>query len=213
MDRIKSELKASEFSYRIYLILYYVLIILLLYALLCFSVRHTYQLPITSPGVLVTDRWDFNFFREWFFWLYGLVVLSGPFMRLNRTRGGAGVHIGLLILLLGWGVVNIVFDAIHMSKANVGPAADNFDQSTLARDPRWCCVFGGQPGTGTICANNYTIATCPAVGIAQLRVDRIFLFRVVLNYIFIGFILYDLIITWSAYLPLLTQYLNKKKSH
>jgi len=211
-SRIKRDLESSEFAYRVYLVLYFILVIILMYAMLSFSVRHTYQLPISSPGTLVSDRWDFNFVREWLFWLYGLVLLSGPFMRLSRGRGGVGVHLALLILLLFWSVVNVIFDIIQLNVANLPPTADDFQASTLARDPRWCCVYGGQPGAVLICANNATLAMCPATGIATLTANHVFVTRVAINFLFIAFILYDIIVTWTAYLPLLNRYLNMGKT-
>lgn len=205
----ETELKRAEFSFRIYLVLYFALIVILFYCILAFAFRYTYELPVASPGVLISDRWSFNFTREWLMWLYLLMFLSGPFMRLSRSRAGAGVHLFVLLILFIWWGLNLAADIIQLVNANLAPNAENFDVTNLATDPRWCCVYGGQPGTALICAINVMINACPAISAAQLRWDWIFVMRFIVNIVIGAFIIYDFFVTWIVYLPVLNRYLRK----
>ena len=205
------KLKEAELSYRIYLILYFVLIVILYYCVLSFNFRHTYQLPVASPGVLVSDRWSFNFVREWLFWLYLIIFLSGPFMRQSRTRAGAGVHLFVLFVLFVWWGLNFAADWIVIAQANLAPGATNFDPANLATDPRWCCVYGGQPGTALVCAIDISVYACPAIGASQLTYNVVFVWRFFIHILIGAFILYDFWVTWLAYLPVLNDYLRNNK--
>ena len=206
------ELKLAEFNYRLFVIFFVVALSALSYCHLAFNFRHTYQLPIDSPGVLVSDRWTFNFVREWLFFLYLLMFISGPFMRLSKTKTGVAVHLVVLVLLLVFGLLIIWADGVDLAQANLPPHDALFDAANLANDPRYCCVWGGQPGTELICANNVTMAACPAIGIEQLRYNSVFVLRFGLNMTVLALLVYDIFVTWLAYLPLLNEYLFAIKS-
>lgn len=208
----EKELKDSELSYSIFLVLYYVLVAILFYCILTFCFRHTYQLPVASPGTLVSDWWTWSFVREWLMVVYLLVFISGPFMRLARNRLGAGLHIFLLFVLLVWWVVNLSFDIVQLTRANLAPTEVNFDVTNLARDPRWCCVYGGQPGTALVCAINVMVAACPAIGVSQLTWNWVFVMRFIVHILIGVFLIYDMIVMWTAYLPVLNKYLLKNKA-
>jgi hypothetical protein len=209
MDAEK-ELQTSEFSYRIYLLFFLGLFIVAFYCVLCFAFRHTYQLPVSSPGVLVSDWWSWNFVREWLLWTYLLMIFSGHFMRLSRTRSGVVVHMVLLFGLFVWAMIVFSFDLSLMANANAAPSSGNFDPSSMAHDPRYCCVYGGQPGTELYCAIDIMVNACPAIAATQLGVNYIFLLRFAVNLMMAGFFIYDFIVTWNNYLPLLNQHLKNK---
>lgn len=211
---IGRELKESELSYRFMLVLYFIVIgPILFFCFLSFSFRHSYQLPITAPGNLISDRWSFSFVREILFALYLLVFLSGPLMRLSRSRSGLYVHLVLMFILFVFCLLTLAADVVDLTRANLPPNNQNFDPSNLARDARWCCVYAGQPGTDTICANDPNIASCPALSASQLRLDGIYITRFAVNLIIGAFLLYDFLSTAFVYLPLLNRYLGIDQSN
>ena len=142
-------------------------------------VRHTYQLPANPgppPGVLISDRWSWRFVREGLYVLFILGPISGLFMLWTRSRFGWGIHLGVLLLLSVWLVVQLVFDAIDLAYANAAPTDPNWDPDNLATDNRWCCVYGGQPGTQNVCAN---VAPCTPGSLSanELRYDGTYVLR------------------------------------
>jgi len=211
-ESIDRELEQAEFNYRIFLIFFWVIFAIIFYCTLSFNFRHTYQLPVDSPGVLVSDRWTFQYVREWLFFLYLLMLISGPFMRLSKTKEGVGIHIFVLVLLMIFCILTVGADTITLRSANVGPSDPSFDPANLATDNRWCCVHGGSPGTELVCANNRTVAECPAISENELRSDSVFVLRFALNLILGGMIAYDLLVVWLSYWPLLNEYLRIIKS-
>lgn len=200
MDKIEE----SELGYRINLILYLGLSFVLFVCALSFNFRHTYELPLSAPGVLVSDRWSFEFMRELLMWLYMLIFISGPFMRQSRTKNGVAVHLVVLVLLTLLAILNGVADGFTLWRANLTPGAPNFTLANLARDPRWCCKYGLLPGTELICA---IINPCPAV--PTLYYNPVFVTRVIVNILFGVFFIYDFWVTLLVYVPVLNEYLKK----
>lgn len=164
---------------------------------LYFSIRHTYQLPAAAClNELTDDWWTFESVREGLFVLYILVPFSICFMMWTRERVAWGFHIFLSVLFLCWSIVMLGFDASDVAAANVPPGDVNFRPENLARDPRWCLYYGGQPNTNLICANS---GPCmgPAVDPASFTVYWIFLIRFIMNILLLGMLVVDLWTVWG----------------
>ena len=199
------ELKQSERDYWIFTILLGLLFFFLYWTNLSFNFRHTYQLPTTSPGILLSDRWSFNFIREWVMVCYWFFIpFSGFFMLMTRTKTGAYTHIIILLLLVLWGGVMVGFDATQIARNNFAPTHKHFDGTSLAYDNRWCCVYGGQPGAELYCSVN--AGSCQPTSPSQLGIDPVFFMRFVIHLLIVAFMIYDLTVTWTTWLPKLKEF-------
>ena len=205
-----SDLKLSERDYWAYTVLFGLLFVFLYWTTLCFSFRHTYELPVNSPGILVSDRWTWNFIREWLMILYCAVPLTGFFMLMTRTKTGAYAHIFILFIMFVWAATMFSFDVVQIVENNKGPHEEGFDKTSLAYDTRWCCIYGGQPGAELYCAIDTNSVSCPPMSAAPLGINSVFLFRFAINMRFWIFIIYDFFITVWTWLPRLSKWRELK---
>ena len=60
----ENDVKHVESVYWLYTSIFYVMFVIIMYCMLSFNIRHTYELPTDSPGVLISDRWSFSFIKE-----------------------------------------------------------------------------------------------------------------------------------------------------
>lgn len=166
------------------------------YTPLATPVRHTYQLPAAAcVNSLTSDLWSLETVREGLFVLYILLPLSICFMLWSREKWAWGVHVVLLMLLFGWGLANLGLDINDIRTANVAPTDPSFRAENLARDPRWCLFWAGQPGTDLVCANPGMCAG-PPVDPATFRMSIPFAMRFALNCFMIGWMVVDL---WTVF--------------
>lgn len=166
--------------------------------------RHTYQLPQATPGVLVSDYWSWAFFREALLPLFLLVPFTGMYMIFAKHQISVTAHWVIALLVAIWLVIVMSYDIVDLQGANVPPSDIRFDPGNLARDKRWCCVYGGQPGTSLLCYIN--AGTCfPGVGVNELHVDGSFVFRFVCNLFFIAVCIFDILWTLMVYRKRLIQ--------
>jgi len=206
-ENIASELNQASGWYWWFTLLFGCLFIGLYISVLSFNVRHTYQLPVTSPGVLVSDRWTWPFIREWIMCIYWLIPLSGLFMMMTRTKTGYKLHMFILFILFIWWVLLLLSDIRVLTRSKLPPNHVDFSSTNLARDNRWCCVYGGQPGTELVCCvNAMAVAACPPMGPNQLLWDGVFQMRFWLHAAIVLFLVFDFMATWLMYLPRLNRY-------
>ena len=206
-----NELKQFERDYWVFTILLGILFVFIYWVNLSFKFRHTYELPVTSPGILLSDRWSFNFIREWTIVAYWFFIpFSGFLMLMNRTKTSTYAHIFIVLTLAIWGGVMVGFDITQVAQANLPPTHEYFDGTSLAYDNRWCCVYGGQPGANLYCSVDTNVVSCPPTSASQLEIDPIFFIRFILHLLIMAFIVYDLTLTWTTWLPKLNKFQNYK---
>ena len=206
---MSSDTKNVETTYLVHAITFMCLFTLLCYCLLSFQVLHTYQLPTATPGFLKSLRWTYNFIRELTLVLYLFAPITGIIMLINKTRTSQGVHITVLLLLIAWSLVMFATDITLMNNANLEPDHVNFDPTNLASDQRWCCVYGGTPGTEFLCSVDKN--NCPPTASSQLLIDGIFIMRFIVNILFCMMMVHDFINTFTVVMPAYSEEnLNKR---
>jgi hypothetical protein len=156
------------------------------------SFKHTYQESLV-PGTLITERWTFRFFEVALYALLILIPFTGAFMLASpRDHGRMLFHLILVVILFFWMMALLVIGGIDWTRAN-NVDTGNFDNP--ANDPRWCCIHYALPGAP--CEN--TAACVPAVGTADLIVNRLFLFQFWFNVAFILLLVVDFAVTLGPY--------------
>jgi hypothetical protein len=164
------------------------------------QVLHTYVLPAAAPiGRLTDDRWAFNNVREGLLLIfYVLFPWTLVLMLWSKEHVGWWTHLVFILLFWGWGLTNFIADIWDWSVANVGPSDPAFIRTNNARDSRWCCLFGGQPGTSDLCANSIP---CSGGGILQanLVASNTFVYRFIANCFFmlLSFLDFYYILSWT----------------
>ena len=192
--------RGAEIGYWVFVIVW--LIAWLVFAFWLFTTSnfiHTYQLPSNTPGTLTSTYWSWDFVRVGLLTLWILVPFSGLFMIWTRSSDGVGVHMVLGIVLLIWFLIMMAFDINDITKANLPPSDPNWKSDNQATDIRWCCIYGGQPGTERVCANQ--VPCVPPVGVSQLGVNGDYVFRFAFNLIFIAFLIFDIVFTGCVWIP------------
>lgn len=190
----------------------FVVVFLVIYSVLRFYwpaaaiYRDTYQLPVASPGALVSDFWTWDFIREGLYVFSLLIPFSGLFMVWTRNKEGQGTHIIVLFIFLFYFAVMAAFDVRYIINANVPPTNPHWVPTNLATDRRWCCVYASLPLTERICANT---ALCPGVTAEMLTIDPSFLFRVIMNGILLLYVIVDMLFTLCAWSNRLNEYLEE----
>ena len=197
-----------ESVYWVFTVLFGAIFIILWYCVLCFAFRHSYEL---SPGTLVSDRWSWDFWREWLLFLYWLLPLSGFFMLMSQSSTGTTAHLVVCVLLLGWWGVVFAFDLGALAGANLPMADPGFSPSNLAHDARYCCVYGGQLGAELYCHLNATLTPCLPISADQLTVNGPFMARFIVNIIVGAFIVFDLFTSLLQYRPFLKSMKSKRQ--
>lgn len=153
---------------------------------LSFRIRHTYELPSNAcTGQLTSDYWTWDFVKEGLFVLYLFFPFSICFMLWSREKIAWVTHVFITVILLAWGTAILSYDIPTMVAANLPPNDPNFKAENLARDKRWCTYYGGQPGTGLICANTGPCSG-PAIDPNTFQIDGPFLFRFIMNCVFMA---------------------------
>jgi hypothetical protein len=208
-------LERSQGEYWAYTVMFLLVYVFLFYCAMTMgaSVRHTYQLPASSPGVLVSDFWSWPFIREFLICVYMAGLISGFFMLMSKTRKGFNIHVVILVMLIAWFGVALAFDIVALFYKNVGPHEEGFEVVNLARDLRWCCVYGGQPGTNLLCNINATATPCPPISHQDLGTNPNFLGRFILQILIGCALVYDLLTTVFVYRPRLNFFLDKKNEN
>lgn len=143
----------------IFLILIGVWLVLLfflwLYIPLTQPITHTYGYPSAAcVNQLTSDRGSFEAVRV-SIWLafYSFVPWSIVVMIWSKEKAGWTFHLVYIVLMVCYGILMFAADIVYMTSANVGPDSPYFKTTNFARDPKWCNLFAGQPGTSTICCN------------------------------------------------------------
>jgi hypothetical protein len=154
----------------------------LFYIPLTLPITHTYSLPSAACiNQLTSDRWSFESIRI-AIWLplFSLVPWTIVIMLWTKERVGWLTHLAYLMCMITWGIITFAFDISDMATANVAPNDPTFKRTNFARDPRWCDLYGGFPGTSTICCNS---APCigPGLLIENLGVAWPFVLRFCIN--------------------------------
>lgn len=146
------------------------------------DVTHSYVLPSAAcSGRLTSNRWDFQTVREGLLiCMYLMFPWSLAFMIWTRERIGWLFHVLIGLMVLTWLIINVVWDVSDISVANVPPDSTDFRFVNYARDPNYCILYGGQPGTSILCTN---VAPCagPGVLVENLKINGPFLFRFFMN--------------------------------
>jgi hypothetical protein len=167
------------------------------------NVRHTYELPSTAcSNRLTSDYWGWEYFREGLFVVFLLIPYSGLFMLWSKNTHGIIFHLVILAMLMCWGVINVAYDIDDMTRAQLGPTDEHFNEANLARSTQWCLIYGGQPGTELICAN---IGPCNAtipVTTADLHVNGPYRMRFCFLIFLMVMMAFDLGFTLSVWWPL-----------
>jgi len=159
------------------------------------NIRHTYELPAAAcVNQLTSDYWTFEAVREGLMVLYILIPFSICLMIWSRETVGWGAHLAVVLVAMAWSIVLFGFDINDLKHANVDPTDINFRPENLARDPRWCLVHGGQPGTELVCANS-GVCMGPAVDPNTFKANTPFLLRFIFNILLFAICVVAL---WSA---------------
>ena len=194
----------------VYIMLFFVCFAGLFFTTLSMSFRHTYELPVDSPGMLLSDRWSFEFVAQFLMFIYLLNLIAVFYMLVKANRVGVNVNIFACVVLLIFFAVFLSFDIVSIVNANAGPSEEGFTLANQARDPRWCCVYGGTSVTSLMCSVNVTKLSCGPITPAQLVPNHIFITKLCFH-IFIGVLLaWCLIYTWATYSPTLKVRVKKK---
>lgn len=167
--------------------------------------RHTYELS-NPPGTLYSERWSYNFIVSGSFVFLWLVPLTMAFMFDSiRSLWRRRLHLILVIILLGWFLASFIYGIVDWAKAN-GTGSENFYNP--ANDYRWCGPNHIIPGAP--CFKN--MAWNPPVAQADLITNPTFLWQLWWSFIFIGFLLLELILVVCWILPSLEYAMDAEMS-
>ncbi len=161
---------------------------------------YTYQLPSNTPGTLTSDVGSFRYVLRGLLVLWIMMPLTGLFMIWIKNSPGNGIHIGVLSVLIAWFIVTLVFNSITMAEANRAPSDPNWDAHNPADDYRWCCLYGGQPGTERRCANTAPCAALPVTA-GQLTFNSNYVAQFILNIVMLGLAIFDFFFTLCLWAP------------
>lgn len=166
---------------------------------------YTFQLPPSTPGNLISNRWDADFFFTGSLQLLWLVPLTAAFMSDKAlSTGRRYFHIITTLLLLVYFVVILIYWGVAFySKANLGSSTN---AGNPANDNRWCCIYYSLPGSQ--CVNT---VPCPGIGAIDLVTNGLFLWKFWWLFVFLLFMVAELVYVFAFFQVAVTQFNIAKK--
>ena len=169
------------------------------------NIRFTYEQSCTTPGTLVSDRWNFEFVYTGLYVLLILSITTFGFMIAQwKIYAPKLAHLIIASLMLIWMAVLLLgFFIPYWVTAN---NADQPPTINPASDPRWCGAYYNQPSALTVCSNAPATPYIPNIVPADLGINNDFLFLFFFHLGLTVMLILDLVLSF-----IFVNYVSKEK--